>query len=640
MMEWSAVVNLFPVAWVMVGVWALWYAGRKDAGLALAKGWVMFWVVVWGITEGLSMSGMLGPVAAKVCWWGVAAVLGLVVWKREGLNQKPRLKGLSKSGMFLGACVAVVAAGTLLAGSIYPPNNADSMTYHLPRVMHWAQNMSVDPYPTHSYRQAHLTPLAEYGILQLYLLTGSDRWFFLVQWSAMLASVGMVAGLARRMGAVGVGPWIAAVVCVTLPMGVLQASSTQNDYLAAVFLVAVALLAWESAKEPRNLPLHAFVGLAAGLAVLTKGTDYLYVFPVLCSYGLAVVWRGRAMATGGVLLAAVLFLLVNAPFYSRNMEMSGHPLGIASGSKTEGYYSNDSPGPATVVSNFARSLALNLQTPSGKINDALEWAVIGGLELAGMDPHDEGTTLRGSRFYVPVFASHEDRTGNPVHTILMMVSVVLAVAGFWMAGGGWRPLVYAVVWLAALLFYLALLKWQPWGVRLMLPLFVAACPLVGWAVERWLRGRVALVLACVLMVPVFVWYLPQNPLKPLLPLNETLSRRLAWNESREVLYYSNLPYPEKTFRQHSRELEILKSAGDGKNVRIGLISSGVDFEYPVWVLIQRKMKQEGRDFTLHHVGVEWNPSRSLNLRGEAAKVDVLVRMDRDGFLKAISLPLR
>ena len=54
----------------------------------------------------------------------------------------------------------VVMAG--LTAIVAPPNTYDSMTYHLPRVMHWIQNQSVAHYPTHIPRQLHFPPGAEF----------------------------------------------------------------------------------------------------------------------------------------------------------------------------------------------------------------------------------------------------------------------------------------------------------------------------------------------------------------------------------------------------------------------------------------------------------------------------------------------
>ena len=52
----------------------------------------------------------------------------------------------------------------LLLSIFIPPNNWDSMAYHLPRVEHWIQNKNVYPYPTNIVRQVLTSPLSEYMI--------------------------------------------------------------------------------------------------------------------------------------------------------------------------------------------------------------------------------------------------------------------------------------------------------------------------------------------------------------------------------------------------------------------------------------------------------------------------------------------
>jgi ABC-type uncharacterized transport system permease subunit len=58
----------------------------------------------------------------------------LTVWERVGI-----------AGLF-GVIVLI-----FLSGCCYPPNNWDSMTYHMARIAHWVMNESIEPYPTHIY---------------------------------------------------------------------------------------------------------------------------------------------------------------------------------------------------------------------------------------------------------------------------------------------------------------------------------------------------------------------------------------------------------------------------------------------------------------------------------------------------------
>ena len=56
------------------------------------------------------------------------------------------------------ATVGAILALTLTTAIVAPPNNMDSMSYHMPRVMHWIQNASISHYPTNTLRQISFPP--------------------------------------------------------------------------------------------------------------------------------------------------------------------------------------------------------------------------------------------------------------------------------------------------------------------------------------------------------------------------------------------------------------------------------------------------------------------------------------------------
>ena len=60
-----------------------------------------------------------------------------------------------------------------------------------------------------------------------------------------------MAGLARFLGSDRCGQWVAVLLAATLPMGLLQATSTQTDYVMTFWLAGFILLLWNLYMTPR-----------------------------------------------------------------------------------------------------------------------------------------------------------------------------------------------------------------------------------------------------------------------------------------------------------------------------------------------------------------------------------------------------
>jgi hypothetical protein len=77
--------------------------------------------------------------------------------------------------------LAIILVVSCFMAFIYPPNNWDSMTYHLPRIEHWLQNKTLRHYFSSNQRQLISAPFAEMLILQGRSLSGNNWLMNLVQ---------------------------------------------------------------------------------------------------------------------------------------------------------------------------------------------------------------------------------------------------------------------------------------------------------------------------------------------------------------------------------------------------------------------------------------------------------------------------
>ncbi len=123
------------------------------------------------------------------------------------------------------------------------PYNWDSMTYHLARIVNWEQNCSVFPYATHIERQVTSPVLGAYVNLFVYILGGKhDRMLNLLQCMSFGINALLVYGIVRKLG-VGIKlSFLAPVLYMCTPIALAEATTTQVDNFATVWLLAFLYL--------------------------------------------------------------------------------------------------------------------------------------------------------------------------------------------------------------------------------------------------------------------------------------------------------------------------------------------------------------------------------------------------------------
>lgn len=539
---------------------------------------VLLGSTLWGTglvvaTESLGVFNALtrGSVAA---FW-IAAVVAIVLASRKGVRDvlRPSPAG-SDTAIRRGFAMALVLlfSTEALIAILAPPMNWDSMTYHLPRVMHWSQNGTTSFFPTHITRQDWLQPGAEYVLLHLQLLCGGDRLLNLVQWLASVGSVIASSAIAAELGAGTAGQWLAAVATATVPMAVLQSSSTQNDLVVGFWLSCMVFSILRFRRTGR-LQDALGAGLALGLALLTKGTAGLLAAPFVAT----VLLPPSARRVKALVLMAVVAMGINAPFLLRNVRVFGSAGGPAAIRETLLNVRHD---PGGIGANLLRNAAIHFGTPFEGANRVARRVV---LWILGTEANDPGQIWPGATFDIPGSRYREDRDGNPLHLALFL-GAVLAMSSS-RSRRDVTSTLYVLCLLASFVLFSAALRWQPWHSRLHLPLFLLAGPVIGRALGRGRRHAVAIGSVC--LAAVIPWLLG-NATRPL------IGNWSVFHTPRPWMYFASRP----AIARDTLDAVDYLVATDKREV--GLVLGGDDYEYPLWALLRQRSRGAVR---IRHVNV-------------------------------------
>jgi hypothetical protein len=488
--------------------------------------------------------------------WALATVLsGLLAARRARGIRWPAVNPGPAGWVIVGG-VAALAAAELVIALVAAPNNADSLSYHLPRIENWVQQRSVAFYPTVVHRQAGNSPGAEYLLTHLRLLAGPEEFYNLLQWSAALGCAMVVSRVALQLGAGRYGQLVAAATVLTAPLVTLEATSTQTD-LAVGFWVACGVSLALGRAAPGSAG-GAWLGLATGLTAVTKVNGVAVLAPFLAWWVLRNRWR-PALVHGAAILA--VGALLAGPFTLRAAREWGDPAGDPA-VQTIALQRHD---PAAVAVNGVRIAATVLDAPAGPVN------AFG--DLLGVR-RDDPRVIYGAPEYGSVALPYpdEDHEAYPIQALAVLIAIGVGLI---------RKSPYAAATAVSLVLTAAVVAWQPWINRLILPTFIAGAPLVGCALPRnWAlpENRKATAIAAVVVLVASaqaaytIWAGQPRPLG-------TVNSVLAVSRERDR-------YVRERDREAPYQAAAHRVAASGAR-RVGVIQSSVGWEYAWWVELRR-----------------------------------------------------
>ena len=283
--------------------------------------WVLVCAEVVAVAEVCSLAHAIRPLAYAL-FAASALVLAAAAWHRVGRPRPPAPRRIGGPLVLALALVVLLGAGyELFLIVATPPNNWDSMHYHLARVAAWHARGSLGYFPTHNGIENAYPQNAELLVLWTVVFLGRDLLAALPQLLAGLATAASVFAIARRLGYDRRCSAFSALLFPTLTIVALESVTAQNDLVEASFVAAAVALALGRTRGEA-----ALAGLALGLAAGTKLT-FLYAIPPLVAIGLLALPRRRFAE---VCVAAVAgFALVGMYAYVQNLAETGRPQGKA-----------------------------------------------------------------------------------------------------------------------------------------------------------------------------------------------------------------------------------------------------------------------------------------------------------------------
>lgn len=490
-------------------------------------------------------------------------------------------RSLTGSEKFWLSATGVILLLVLAQGIIYPPNNWDSLDYHLGRITSWVSHGSIEHFPTHIFYQVYQPPFAEYVIMHFGLLARNDYFSAGVQLCFLLFVLVTLTLIIKKLGLPRRYQVLAIAFSALIPEVLLQASSTQNNIVESFFVITAYYFTLRAVDE-NKFKNYFLLGIAVGIAFLTKATAYIYLLPVLIFFGVNVLVKafGKRNFKSLWYAAMVLFiaLAINFRQYQRNYNLDGNIFGTPQ--EEMNTYTNAKMNPLLLLSNLVKNAGLHMATMGSVKPGVLSDTVIHKLnEMAGINVNSSDNNFANAAYHVPNGgANHEDAAPNPIHFLLLIIAFALTVFHFFKNRRNALAMQLLCIVLLQAIVFCWVLKWQPWNTRMHVQFFLLSAPLFCYAVSiSGVLRKISYAAMPVILLYGFVLVL-HNSTRPYLVITNQkpyLSMAPVF-ESRYEKYFANKPelYPE-----YKAVNDAIKTAN---YTNIGLIIGYNDWQYPLF----------------------------------------------------------
>lgn len=541
-------------------------------------------------TEIFSFFNLINQYSIKIFWF-IFLLFYIYFLKRNNFIKiiKEKFNLLNFESIF----ILTVLTLTFIIAIIYPPNTPDAMSYHMTRVMNWIQNANINFYPTNDFRELIMGPLSSFLNLHLYLLVNGDYLTNLVQWYSMIISCLTISLISRELGCNLRYQIFSILFCVTVPMGILESTSSQTDYVATMWLTLIVYFTLKYINSNSQKYIYGF-SIALGLGMLTKATVYFFSFP-FCLWLGAYILLKKQKKWKFFFIIPLIVLVLNLGHFTRNVNFSGNPLGL---SNEDNSFVNETFNAKSLTSNIIRNLGSNLAVPNHRINIYTIEKIEKLHDYLKISINDNRTTLPPNKSFTIFFSLYESFASNPLHLVIFFIVILLILFKKKLLSIH-KYYLYSII--GGFILFCLFLKWSIWNNRYLLSFFILASPIVSYSLFKLEIKK----FTSLIIIALSIWSIPYilfNQSRPLVASlkNEnniiSVNKPFFLNFKREQLYYSALNFGDLYSRHYDISMKIKKSGCEN----IGSFFSTIvnPMTYPFWVFVKNENKLNPKIFNI------------------------------------------
>ena len=613
---------------------------------------LIFAFLTYLFCEILSINNSLNEVNLSIAWSIVLFLFTTKVYKIKWTLERAAIFLPQMYVVYIGFTFVLILIPLLVLSILIPPNNWDSMSYHMTRVEEWRQNLNVYPFPTSNIRQINVPPLAEYIILNLQILSQSDYFANLIQFVSLIGTLSVGSLFVKLFGLDFKAQFFTVLLILAIPMVIFQSTSTQTDLTASFFFIAVVYFIFRMLKSA-FISFNDIILVSASLFLggLVKYTVLVFSAPFLIILFFVIIKKASFKSViQFILIGIFISVIVFAPFLFRNYIYYGN---IAGETELLNSMGVKNPNLIKMLGNVAKNIADGIAIPWGNFNAFLFQINCQLHDFLRIQINSQETNFSSSPYGV-IFLFAEDSAGSAIHLVLFFISFFI----FLLKCRGSKKYLFIIYYgclIISFLTYSFLFKWQPWGWgnRLLLPLFILAILGISITGYKYIFKShfyshlvfILLILYCLPTVylnknkPIVNLYLSRSILKKplgMLPKSEFDKQPIAiqnkflkyylfkenvylikilskennvnlfeiqdslnffkeekisiFQKSRNKNYFVNQPFLFHTYSN------LFDSIPRNRN-RISLEIRGDSYEYPIWVFARQKF---GNNFKIGH----------------------------------------